>query len=161
LSSSHTEQTGRFIVHCAGGRLVFAEGVGGNKNEGSSYDAIVNQCNSFCHLFADAPVSTIPAVVDRMVSVPYKIDSLMPQNSFAGEVVVMELCNKFISSYKKVEDIANAYVKVIEPVNLELSVPPAECFNIRAEVLTTITHTPGKFSVHFIIFSERFERDTN
>ena len=27
-----------------------------------------------------------------------------------------------------------AHVKVIEPVNLELSVPPAEYFNIRVEV---------------------------
>jgi hypothetical protein len=101
LSSIHTEQSGRFILHCAGGRLVFAEGVGGNENDGGSYDAIVNQYNSFCHFLADAPESTIPAVVDRMVSVPYKIDPLIPQNLLAGEVVVIGLCNKYISSYKK------------------------------------------------------------
>jgi hypothetical protein len=101
LSSSHTEQTGNSIVHCAGSRLVFAVGIGGKENEGGSYDAIVNPCNSCCHFLADAPVSTIPAVVDKMVSVPYKIDSLIPQKLLAGEVVVMGLCNKFISSYKK------------------------------------------------------------
>ena len=88
MSSGHTEKTGRFIVHCAGGRLVFAEGVGGNENEGSSYDAIVNQYNSFYHILADAPVSIIPAV-DKMVSVPYKIDASIPQLSSAVEVVVM------------------------------------------------------------------------
>jgi hypothetical protein len=97
LSSSHTEQTGRFIIHCAGGRLVFAEGVGGNKSEGGSYDVGVNQYNSFCHFFADGPVSRIPAVVDRMLSVPYKIDKLIAQNSSAGEVVVMGLCDSNLS----------------------------------------------------------------
>ena len=50
-------------------------------------------------LAADAPVSTIPAVSDRMVVDPYLMDSLMPQYSFAGEVPVMGL-HKFISSYK-------------------------------------------------------------
>lgn len=38
-------------------------------------------------------MSTIPAVVDRMVVVPYTMDSLIPQNSFAGEVLVMGLHN--------------------------------------------------------------------
>ena len=47
----------------------------------------------------DVPVSTIPAVSDRMVVDPYLMDSLMPQYSFAGEVPVMGL-HKFISSYK-------------------------------------------------------------
>ena len=135
LSGSHTEQTGRCIAHCTGVRLVFAEGVGGNKNEGGSYDVIVNQYNS-CHFFVDGPVSRIPAVVDRMVPVPYKIDKLIAQNSSAGEVVVMGLCDSNFS-YKQVEKIANAYKKVIEPVNLELSVPPVICFNIRVEVLNS------------------------
>ena len=53
--------------------------------------------NSCCHCLADAPVSTIPAVVAKMVSVPYVMDSLIPQNSFAGEVVVMVLCNLNLS----------------------------------------------------------------
>ena len=45
----------------------------------------------------------MPAVVDRMVVVPYSMDSLIPQNSFAGEVLVMGLRNlKLRSSYKKV-----------------------------------------------------------
>ena len=57
----------------------------------------------FICLAADVPVSTIPAVVDRMVVVPYSMDSLMPQNSFAGEVPVMGLYNLNIkSSYKQV-----------------------------------------------------------
>lgn len=34
------------------------------------------------------PVSTIPAVDDRMVVPPYEIDWLIPQNSEAGYVVV-------------------------------------------------------------------------
>ena len=46
-----------------------------------------------CHLTADEPVSTIPAVSDRMVVVPYSMDSLIPQNSLAGEVVVRGLFN--------------------------------------------------------------------
>jgi len=34
-------------------------------------------------------VSTIPAVVDRMVvEAPYRMDSSIPQNSLAGKVVV-------------------------------------------------------------------------
>ena len=55
-----------------------------------------SNCQSVEHflgLAADAPVSTIPAVVDRMVVVPYSMDSLIPQNWFAGEVLVMGLCN--------------------------------------------------------------------
>ena len=69
---------------------------------------IVNQYNSLGHflgLAADAPVSTIPAVVFRMVVVPYSMDSLIPQNSFAGEVPVMGLCSlNSESSYKQVEE---------------------------------------------------------
>ncbi len=38
------------------------------------------------------PVSTIPAVVERMVvEAPYRMDSLIPQNSLAGKVPVPEL----------------------------------------------------------------------
>jgi len=37
------------------------------------------------------PVSTIPAVVDKMVVVPYTIDSSTPQYWFAGNVVVTGL----------------------------------------------------------------------
>ena len=37
------------------------------------------------------PVSTIPAVVERIVVVPYLMDSLIPQNSLEGEVVVAGL----------------------------------------------------------------------
>ena len=38
------------------------------------------------------PVSTIPAVVDRMVvEVPYVMDSSIPQNSLAGAVPVTGL----------------------------------------------------------------------
>jgi len=38
------------------------------------------------------PVSRIPAVVERMVvEAPYWMDSLIPQNSLAGKVVVMGL----------------------------------------------------------------------
>ena len=49
-------------------------------------------------------MSTIPAVVDRMVVVPYSMDSLIPQNSFEGEVLVMGLHNlNLMSSYKQVE----------------------------------------------------------
>ena len=67
--------------------------------------SIVNHslCQFLC-LTADAPVSTIPAVVDRMVVVPYSMDSLIPQNSFEGEVLVIGLCNLNLkSSYKQVE----------------------------------------------------------
>ena len=40
------------------------------------------------------PVSTIPAVVDRMVvEVPYRMDSLIPQYSLAGGTVVQLLFN--------------------------------------------------------------------
>ena len=39
------------------------------------------------------PVSTIPAVVERMVVVPYLMDSLIPQYKLAGEVVVWGLSN--------------------------------------------------------------------
>ena len=51
----------------------------------------------------DVPVSTIPAVSDRMVVNPCVIDSLIPQYSFVGEVPVMGLC-KFISSYRSGKD---------------------------------------------------------
>jgi len=51
------------------------------------------------------PVSTIPAVLARMLLVPKVIDSLMPQNSLAGEVLVID-------------------VNVMLPLNLEESVPP-------------------------------------
>ena len=54
-------------------------------------------------LAGDAPVSTIPAVSDRMVVNPCVIDSLIPQYSFVGEVPVMGLC-KFISSYRSGKD---------------------------------------------------------
>ncbi len=38
------------------------------------------------------PVSTMPAVLDKIdVDVPYLMDSLMPQNSDAGEVRVIGL----------------------------------------------------------------------
>ena len=46
-----------------------------------------------CHLTTDEPVSTIPAVSDRMVVVPYWMDWLIPQNALAGGVVVMGLFN--------------------------------------------------------------------
>ena len=56
-----------------------------------------------CHLTADEPVSTIPAVSDRMVVEPYWMDSSIPQNPLAGEVAVMGL---FMISHKQVEKIA-------------------------------------------------------
>jgi hypothetical protein len=37
------------------------------------------------------PVSTIPAVVERMVVVPYLMDWSIPQYSLAGDVVVAGL----------------------------------------------------------------------
>jgi hypothetical protein len=49
--------------------------------------------SSFLCLAANAPVSTIPAVVDRMVVVPYWMDSSIPQKLFEGETVVMGLSN--------------------------------------------------------------------
>ena len=79
-------------------------------------------------------MSTIPAVVDRMVVVPYWMDSLIPQNSFEGEVPVMGLCYLNLKS-SSINKWKRAHVKVIEPVNLELSVPPVEYFNIRVDVL--------------------------
>ena len=47
----------------------------------------------FSVLFLNAPVSTIPAVVDKMVVVPYLMDWLIPQYALAGEVLVMGLYN--------------------------------------------------------------------
>ena len=96
LRRSDFKQTSTSIDLRAGERLVFPEGIGGNKNESGSCDVIVKLSISMCHflcLAADAPVSTIPAVVDRMVVVPYSMDSLIPQNSFEGEVPVIGLCN--------------------------------------------------------------------
>lgn len=44
------------------------------------------------------PVSTMPAVVERMVvEVPKRIDWLIPQNSLAGDVEVMGLLIKVMS----------------------------------------------------------------
>ena len=40
---------------------------------------------------ADLPVSTTPAVSAKIIVVPYRMDWLMPQNSLAGEVVVIGL----------------------------------------------------------------------
>lgn len=71
------------------------------------------------------PVSTIPAVLDRMVVEPYLIDWLMPQYSLAGEVEVMGLSvNNPMSDKAFLTMNINTYMKVIEPVNLLLSVPP-------------------------------------
>ena len=93
LSRSDFKQASISVEPRTSERFVFREGIGGNKNEGGSCNVIVNQYNPLCLcLTADAPVSTIPAVVDRMVVVPYSMDSLMPQNSFEGEVAVMGLC---------------------------------------------------------------------
>ena len=38
-------------------------------------------------------MSTIPAVLERMVVEPYSMDWLIPQYKLAGEVPVMELRN--------------------------------------------------------------------
>jgi hypothetical protein len=48
---------------------------------------------AFLEVAANAPVSTIPAVLDRMVVVPYSTDCSIPQNLFEGETVVMGLRN--------------------------------------------------------------------
>ena len=74
LSSSHTGQTGRFIVHSAGSPLVFIEGVGGNKND-------VNNTGS------DGQ-NGLRAVRDRRIDTP------------GFEVVLMGLCNLNLSVVK-------------------------------------------------------------
>lgn len=59
------------------------------------------------------PVSTIPAVVDKMlVEVPYWTDWLMPQNSLAGEVLVIPLRSKSqLSSLQKTHRCQLIYLR--------------------------------------------------
>ena len=53
----------------------------------------------------DLPVSTIPAVVDKIVSLaPYLMDWLIPQNSLAGEVVVIGLIRNYQSWFRYFSD---------------------------------------------------------
>ena len=56
------------------------------------------------------------------------------------------------------------YVKVIEPVNLELSVPPMEILELELNSsVINAPHTPGNFSIQFRGGGpgNRFKRDTN
>ena len=52
-------------------------------------------------------------------------------------------------------------MKVIEPVNLELSVPPMEILGFESRFLTINVRTPSNFSVQLLTgrAGDRFERD--
>jgi len=81
----------------------------------------------------EVPVSTIPAVVDKIVVLPYLIDWSIPQNWLAGDVLVIGLyAYIFWDAVLQLSSLLqNTYMKVIavvEPVaeerNLVLSTPP-------------------------------------
>lgn len=77
------------------------------------------------------PVSTIPAVVLKMlVEAPYRIDWLMPQNWFAGEVPVMELEGGLGRVIKIPNWWRETHVNERDPVNSALSSPPRRVHQI-------------------------------
>ncbi len=90
MSSGDAEQAGVGIIDSPGGRAVTCQGIC------SLHKHFHLECNEV-DLPEEirtrvVPVSTMPAVLDRIeVEAPYRIDWLIPQNSLAGNVVVMGL----------------------------------------------------------------------
>lgn len=71
------------------------------------------------------PVSTIPAERERMlVFEPYRICWSIPQNVLAGLEAVRGLQIRSGQKGSALDVVKGTYAKLIEPTNLEASVPP-------------------------------------
>jgi hypothetical protein len=74
------------------------------------------------------PVSTIPIVLAKIgEDAPYLITWVIPQNWLDGEVPVTGLQGPWVRYSKYI--FRETYVKPMDPVNLELSVPPANAIS--------------------------------
>ena len=103
-------------------------------------------------------MSTIPAVVDRMVVVPYSMDSLIPQNSLAGEVSVMGLHNLSLKSgHKQVEKSVREGDRASEFGGVGST---CKYFNIRADDLKITLYAPQVSSPFNSLSSVRGSKET-